>query len=203
MAFRAGANRRSIRPIRLSQFRQHGNRCQHGYFAVTSALIRERCSRSRIESPAVSETGDLFAADEMPSGDAADSSSYPVASDELLAHLRLSLVPGIGPRHLTSLLDYFGDPDAVLAASIADLEHVSGIGPKLAMQIQTAKHSNAAEREWRLACEHGFRFLDCCDAGEKFSSRTTWRSRSSAHDAARFTASNRPSGSGGHLRWPG
>jgi DNA processing protein len=108
----------------------------------------------------VSETGDLFAADEMPSGDAADSSSYPVASDELLAHLRLSLVPGIGPRHLTSLLDYFGDPDAVLAASIADLEHVSGIGPKLAMQIQTAKHSNAAEREWRLACEHGFRFLE-------------------------------------------
>ena len=108
----------------------------------------------------MSETGDLFSSDEIAPGGAADASRWPEAPEELLAHLRLSLVPGIGPRHLTSLLDYFGDPDAVLAASIADLEHVSGIGPKLAMQIQATRHSDAAETEWRLACEHGFRFLE-------------------------------------------
>ncbi|MBI1310656.1 DNA-protecting protein DprA [bacterium] len=93
-----------------------------------------------------------------------DASAGPVVrrepSADLISHLRLSLVPGIGPRHLTSLLDYFGGPDEVLAASLAELEHVSGIGPKLARLIQTARHSKAAENEWRLACEHGFRFLE-------------------------------------------
>lgn len=108
----------------------------------------------------MSETGDLFSSNEMAPDEAEGASARPEAREELLAHLRLSLVPGIGPRHLTLLLDYFGDPNAVLAASVADLEHVSGIGPKLAMQIQATRHSNAAEIEWRLACEHGFRFLE-------------------------------------------
>jgi DNA processing protein len=108
----------------------------------------------------VSKPRELFHSEETVDDVLPERTGLPEPAPELLSHLRLSLVPGIGPRHLTSLLDYFGGPDAVLSASIADLEQISGIGPKLAMQIQAAKHSNAAEHEWRLACEHGFRFLE-------------------------------------------
>lgn len=66
---------------------------------------------------------------------------------ELLDALRMHLVPGIGPRHSQLLLDYFGSPKAVLEASIAMLQDVDGIGPKIANSISAVKHGRDAEQE--------------------------------------------------------
>lgn len=77
----------------------------------------------------------------------------------LLDQLRLHLVSGIGPRHQQDLLEYFGSADKVLEASVGQLEQVRGIGPKLAMQIQTARSSKEAEQQWQRCHEHGFQLL--------------------------------------------
>ena len=66
---------------------------------------------------------------------------------ELLSLLRLHLVNGIGPRHSQLLLDHFGSAEGVLAASLAQLEEVSGIGPKIAMSIAASKLGRDAEQE--------------------------------------------------------
>ncbi len=52
-----------------------------------------------------------------------------------LATLRLSLVPGIGPRHFADLITAFGSPGEVLTADFRDLQAVPGIGSKLARAI--------------------------------------------------------------------
>jgi DNA processing protein len=57
-------------------------------------------------------------------------------SPELLAHLRLSLVSGVGPRTLTALLDRFKTARNVLSASSELLAMVDGVGPKLVSQIK-------------------------------------------------------------------
>ncbi len=50
--------------------------------------------------------------------------------------LRLSMLPGIGPRTLSLLLDGFGDPAAVFAASDHQLASVRGVGPKVIAAIR-------------------------------------------------------------------
>lgn len=79
---------------------------------------------------------------------------------ELISSLRLNLVPGIGPRHQRSLIDYFGDAQDVLAASLGELEQVSGVGPKLARQIHAARKSDAAEKELEACIRSGFKLLE-------------------------------------------
>ena len=54
---------------------------------------------------------------------------------ELLDCLRLHMVPGIGPRHSQLLFDHFGSAQAVLSASIGQLQEVEGIGPQIANSI--------------------------------------------------------------------
>ncbi|PAY17474.1 DNA-protecting protein DprA [Rhodopirellula sp. SM50] len=58
--------------------------------------------------------------------------------DETVSTLRLSMLPGIGPRTLTILLDTFGSPRRVLAAGNSQLAAVPGVGPKLIHTIRTA-----------------------------------------------------------------
>ena len=61
-----------------------------------------------------------------------------VTSDDeslLLAHLQLALAPRVGPRHRQSLLDAFGSPREVLAASSSQLMSVPGIGPAIAQAV--------------------------------------------------------------------
>ncbi len=69
--------------------------------------------------------------------------------DDVLAALRLNLVPGIGPRLSQLLTDRFGSVTAILAASLTDLQSVPGIGPKLAMSILTHGTEAEALDEWR------------------------------------------------------
>lgn len=70
-------------------------------------------------------------------------------SDDVLAALRLNLVPGIGPRLAQLLLDRFGSAKDILSASIADLQQTPGIGPKLAMALATHGTQSEALDEWR------------------------------------------------------
>jgi DNA processing protein len=80
--------------------------------------------------------------------------------DTALLHLlRLHLVNGIGPRHSQRLLDRFGSAQAVFDASLAQLEEVEGIGPKVALSIAAAKLGRDAEIELAESRELGVKLL--------------------------------------------
>ena len=68
------------------------------------------------------------------------SSETVAGQTDISAWLNLSMLPGLGPRTLTSLLERFGTPEAALAASETELAWVSGVGPKLIHKIKTAAH---------------------------------------------------------------
>lgn len=72
-----------------------------------------------------------------------------MAADADLANwLRLTLTPGVGPRTARLLLQAFGSPEAVVAASAASLERV--VPRAIAIAIATASHDDAigATRSW-------------------------------------------------------
>ena len=80
------------------------------------------------------------------------SAGLPFKKDEpddsdLIDALRLNLVPGIGPRLQQTLEAAFGTPSAILQASLAELQQVDGIGPKLAAAIVEHRNADAAIRE--------------------------------------------------------
>ena len=78
----------------------------------------------------------------------ADDDAPPVdAERELLDVLRLNLVPGVGPRTYQLLLERFGSPTGILAASVSQLQQVSNVGPKLAMSVVTHGTEQAAREE--------------------------------------------------------
>ena len=77
---------------------------------------------------------------------AATRSVDPVEVDEsFLAHVRLACVPGVGSRLRQRLLARFGSPQAVFAASAAELSTVDKLGPKLAQLIPEFATSPIAE----------------------------------------------------------
>jgi hypothetical protein len=78
-----------------------------------------------------------------PPGDQSADRSVPDNSD-LIDAVRLNLVPGIGPRLQQSLEAAFGSPSAILQASLAELQQVDGIGPKLAAAIVEHRGAEAA-----------------------------------------------------------
>lgn len=60
-------------------------------------------------------------------------------------HVRLASVPGIGPRFRRLLLERFGSPAGIFAASRAELSSVARLGKKLADAITAAAASPAAD----------------------------------------------------------
>ena len=62
----------------------------------------------------------------------------PRSDEPLDSLLRLSMLPGIGPRTLAELLRNFDSADAVLNASEGQLLQISGVGPKLVHSIANA-----------------------------------------------------------------
>ena len=66
--------------------------------------------------------------------------------DRREALLRLALTPGVGPTRIATLVDAFGDADAVLRAPVARLRQVDGVGPRLAERIASAAGAAAGER---------------------------------------------------------
>lgn len=78
-------------------------------------------------------------------------------------YLQLNLITDIGPIRLHKLLDHFGSLDAVMGASISQLERVNGIGPKIATSIVRGRQDDSADREIALASEHGVRIVSIAD----------------------------------------
>lgn len=68
--------------------------------------------------------------------------------------LLLSMIPGVGPRTLSALLQRFGSPAAVLAAQPGQLAAVHGVGPKLVHAIRNATDFVAVESILRWCREH-------------------------------------------------
>jgi DNA processing protein len=80
-------------------------------------------------------------------------------TDELSDTLRLSLVPGIGPRLRQLLLERFGSPSAIFAASHSDLRSVPGIGEKLASAVSRAVKEIDVAAELELCRKHQIKIV--------------------------------------------
>ncbi len=83
-------------------------------------------------------------------------------------YLRMHLASGVGPIRLRRLIEHFGTIDAVLHASMGELQRVSGVGPKVAEAIFEARSdekTEVVEREIQRASECGARIV-CTADGE-------------------------------------
>ena len=74
-------------------------------------------------------------------------------------HLRLALVPGLGPRLTAALLERFGSPGAVLRASASQLLGVPLIGDKLAASFAESFRTIDPAAEETLLERHGVRVV--------------------------------------------
>ncbi|MBW3540676.1 MAG: DNA-processing protein DprA [Planctomycetes bacterium] len=83
--------------------------------------------------------------------------------EELLAALRLNMVPGVGPRIRESLLEAFGTPQAVFAARGEQLRQVPGVGTKLALAILEQRETDSPHRELARCRDAGIRLVAVLD----------------------------------------
>jgi DNA processing protein len=70
-----------------------------------------------------------------------------LSDEQLLAELRLSLVPGVGPRIRGRLIERFGSASAALAAPPSELRQIEGVGPKILQHLVAAATSCEAEMD--------------------------------------------------------
>jgi len=85
------------------------------------------------------------------------------AREDLTHTLRLSLIPGVGPRTRQALLERFGSAEMALAAAPSQLQAVSGVGPKLTRKIVEARDAIDAEEEIAVCRAHGVTILTGAD----------------------------------------
>lgn len=74
-------------------------------------------------------------------------------------HLALALVPGLGPKLTRAVLDHFGSPAAVLAASAAQLEAVPMVGATLARRFADSFRTVDVTAEWAKIEAHRVRVV--------------------------------------------
>lgn len=79
-----------------------------------------------------------------------------------IAAMRLSMVPGVGPKVFQGLIDRFGSPENVLFASMGDLLDVPGVGKKLADEIRRADQIDV-EAEIERCTKHNIKIISCTD----------------------------------------
>lgn len=77
----------------------------------------------------------------------------------LIAHVRLSLVTGVGPRLRLALLERFGTVEAILAAPPSELRAVPGVGVKLSRAIARATVDVDVAAELATCREHNIGLL--------------------------------------------
>jgi DNA processing protein len=82
--------------------------------------------------------------------------SLPEETRDLLA---LQMIPGLGPARIAALLDCFGSPGAVLAASAEQLAGAVGIGAKVSADIVKGRGEIDVEEELQLLEKHGVRLV--------------------------------------------
>jgi len=79
------------------------------------------------------------------------------------AFLQLQLCSDVGPIRTRRLIDHFGSIDAVLGASMTELQRVEGIGPVISESIFKSRSNGAVEKEIDRAGECGLRILSYGD----------------------------------------
>jgi len=85
--------------------------------------------------------------------------SSTASASTALAEVRLACVPNVGPRGRRALLDRFGTPAAVFAATSAELADVTGIGVKRAAAIAEMAHSDLPQRMLELCANRNVTLL--------------------------------------------
>jgi DNA processing protein len=83
----------------------------------------------------------------------------PHLSPEIRDLLALTLVPGVGPRLTTALLERFGTIERVLRASQAQLLEVPRVGSEMAARIAAAAESPETAQEAESVAKAGVRLL--------------------------------------------
>lgn len=78
-------------------------------------------------------------------------------SPDFADHLRLALVPGLGPKLTAALLERFGSPAAALRATAAELIAIPHIGEKLAAALAAAMRTVDVGPELDLLARHDVR----------------------------------------------
>jgi len=78
---------------------------------------------------------------------------------DLLDHLQLALIAGVGPRLQQVLVTHFGSASEVLQASEAQLRQVPGIGPKLSRSILQQRREVDAAAVLEQCRQHGIDVL--------------------------------------------
>jgi DNA processing protein len=79
--------------------------------------------------------------------------------------LTLHLVPGLGPRLTTALLERFGSAEAVLRATPEQLQQIPHVGVKLAQNLSEAMRRGDVGAELELMTKHGVQLVGRGQAG--------------------------------------
>ncbi len=80
-------------------------------------------------------------------------------SDVARRYLKLHLTGEVGPIRLRKLINHFGSLDAVLSASMGELQRVAGIGPRIAESIFRSRSDDSVDREMERAATCGVRII--------------------------------------------
>ena len=83
----------------------------------------------------------------------------PGPDEGVLDLLRLTMVPGVGPKTCQALLERFGSAGKVLDAPESSLRDVPGVGPRVAEKIAGARREVDAEAELDLCRRMGVRIV--------------------------------------------
>jgi DNA processing protein len=94
-----------------------------------------------------------------------DPATGPDSDSKTLDLLRLTLVPGVGPKTCRTLIDLFGSAGEVLEARESALREVPGVGSKLAEKIARASKEVDAEAELALCRKMGVSVLRADEEG--------------------------------------
>lgn len=73
----------------------------------------------------------------------------------LREHLALALTPELGPKRTRAVLERFGGPTGVLAATAAELGSIPLIGAKIAARLADGMRQANVAAEWQLMQRHG------------------------------------------------
>ncbi len=88
-----------------------------------------------------------------------ETDAVPVISDVGRQYLRLHLTTDIGPIRCRNLIEHFGSLDRVLGASLAELERVDKIGPRVAESLFRARDDDTVDREIERVVSSGVRII--------------------------------------------
>ena len=86
-------------------------------------------------------------------------SANPVISEVGRSYLRIQRVPDVGPIRARNLVTHFGSVEAIWTASMAELQHVEGISPRIAESIFRSRDDKEVDEEIAKAVECELRIL--------------------------------------------